>query len=430
MAQPTRRIFAGTLLASATAEFLEPVRAAAAGTKPVRITGVDAFRLDIPTKGTPLEDVTKGRPNRASVVKVETDAGVRGYSFGGTQADLDRVVRPMLVGRDLFAIDPLLKDGGRGISLGSVGGTLTTSNFASIGFGAVEHALWDAIGKIAGLPVHRLVGGYNAITAIKAYPTYVWPGRSDQTQVSYKQMADLSLKVKKAGYKGIKFRCWRPNPMDDVDACGEISAAVGPDFAIMWDRTADWAGWVWDYETALKVCRGMEKNHAYWVEEPFARTDLLSAKRLRQEVDIFITGGNGIVSLDEAREMLVAEAFDIVQPDAVAAGGILPNVKLGHLCEAFHTPVTLHGAMGLRLDAPLQISSAIGAPWQEFALVNPPLLPEEEWMAAAKVLDRKETFVVKDGEIQIPQGPGLGMDVNEEAIEQYRAASEPRPAHP
>jgi D-galactarolactone cycloisomerase len=313
-----------------TAALLEPLRAVAQAAKPVRIKNIDIFAIEIPTAGTPLEEETRGRPSRTSVIKVETDAGVSGYSFAGAPADLlDSVFRPIFVGKDLFAIDQLLREGGRGLSIGPVGGGLAISNSASMRFGAVEHAIWYAIGKIARQPVCRLVGGYKSKASVKVYVTTVWPGRTDQTHVSYKQEAEWALKLKNAGYKGIKLRSWRPNPMDDVEACGEIRAAVGPDFAIMWDRTADWAGWVWDYSTALKVCRGMEKYLGHeddWMEEPFSRVDLLSPRRLRQEVQILITGGNGIVGLDDAREFLVAEAFDILQPDCVTSGGILTNV--------------------------------------------------------------------------------------------------------
>jgi D-galactarolactone cycloisomerase len=396
--------------------------------KPVRITNVDIFSIEIPTKGTALEERARGKPRRTSVIRLETDVGVHGHSFAGVRADLlDKIFRPMLVGKDLFAIDDLLKQSGRGLSIGPVGGGLAISNLASVRFGAVEHAVWDAIGKIANQPVHRLLGGYRSKSSIKVYVTTVWPGKSDQTHVSYKQQADWALKLKRAGYKGMKLRSWRPNPMDDVDACGEIRAAVGPDFAIMWDRTADWAGWVWDYETALKVCRGMEKylgNEDDWMEEPFSRVDLLSARRLRREARILITGGNGIVGLDDAREFLMADAFDILQPDGVTSGGILTNVKIGILCEAFHTPVTLHGTgADLSLAGWLQASAAIGTPWQEIAVGfgSSPLLPEEGWSHLSKLVKRPEVFVVREGEIQVPTSPGLGLELNEDALEHYRA---------
>jgi L-alanine-DL-glutamate epimerase-like enolase superfamily enzyme len=96
--------------------------------------------------------------------------------------------------------------------------------------------------------------------------TVVWRGRQDQTHVSYQEEAEHAVKLKKAGYRGIKFRAWRTKPMDHVDEAGVVRDAVEPDFAIMFDRTADWAGWVWDLETAVKVCRSMEKHDVLWIE--------------------------------------------------------------------------------------------------------------------------------------------------------------------
>jgi hypothetical protein len=89
----------------------------------------------------------------------------------------------------------------------------------------------------------------------------------------------------------MKIRAWRPNPLDDVEACRVIKKAVGPDFALMYDRTAVRPGWVWDYPTALKVARGLEREGAYWLEEPFDGYDLQGPARLAAEVDIPITGG-------------------------------------------------------------------------------------------------------------------------------------------
>jgi L-alanine-DL-glutamate epimerase-like enolase superfamily enzyme len=87
----------------------------------------------------------------------------------------------------------------------------------------LEHALWDAIGKIAGQPVWRLLGGPRA--SLKTYVTVVWRGNADQSQVAYRDQADFALRLKKAGFAGMKIRAWRPDPMHDVEACGEIRAA-------------------------------------------------------------------------------------------------------------------------------------------------------------------------------------------------------------
>jgi L-alanine-DL-glutamate epimerase-like enolase superfamily enzyme len=76
--------------------------------------------------------------------------------------------------------------------------------------------------------------------------------------------------------------------------------------------------------------------------------------------------------------------------------------------------------MGVSLAGWLQANAAIGGAWQELAIITPPLLPEEQWRPALKVLNSKSVLAFRDGEILVPQGPGLGLDVNEEAVEEYR----------
>jgi len=76
--------------------------------------------------------------------------------------------------------------------------------------------------------------------------------------------------------------------------------------------------------------------------------------------------------------------------------------------------------MGLRLAGWLQASAAIGAEWQEFAIITPPLMPEEQWSPALKVLNTPTMFSVRDGYVEVPELPGLGLDVNREAVASYR----------
>jgi L-alanine-DL-glutamate epimerase-like enolase superfamily enzyme len=399
VASSSRRTFLAASGAVASA-LTGPVRLAAAAAGPVRIKNIEIFPIEIPI---PQEELEMGKYARNTFFEVETDVGVRGWCFdrGTDYRVLDRDIRPALVGKDLFAIEQHLKAG-----LGRWGG--------------VEQAIWDAIGKIAGQPVYRLLGGSKS--RLKVYLTCVWRGKADQSQVLYKDQAEIALKIKKAGFSGLKIRAWRPNPTDDADACGEIRAAVGPDFSIMVDRTADLNG-LWDYSTALRVARALEKHTVAWLEEPFARDDFFSSARLAREVDIRISGGERFQGLDAYRECLVHGTYDILQPDVVICGGILTVRKIAALTEAFHKPVTLHGSMGLRLAGWLQASAAIGAEWQELAIITPPLMPEEQWSPALKVLNAGSLFTIRDGYIEVPQTPGLGLDVNREAVAQYRVAN-------
>jgi D-galactarolactone cycloisomerase len=398
MGYSTRRRFLGGLMAAA---ILAPVRALAVSVKPVTIRGVDIFPTEIPVSAAEHD---AGVDHRFTVVRVETDAGVRGYSFAGpTSPQALPEVRAILAGQDLFAIERHLASG-------------------LIRWGGVEHALWDAIGRVAGQPVYKLLGG--KADRVKAYVTCVWKGKLDQSHVSYDDQAAMAVKLKRAGYKGMKIRAWRPNPMDDVAACRVIKQAVGPDFAVMFDRTAhrpeDVGQRVWDYETGRRVARGLQEAGAGWLEEPFARDDYLSPARLAAEMDLPITGGEGYVGLDGFRECVSHKTYDILQPEGSGCGGILTCVKVAALAQAFQLPCILHGSMALRVAGWLQATLAFGAPWQELALVAPPLLPDEQWAPGLKVLKSPKVFAIEDGMIAAPEYPGLGLDVDEEALARVR----------
>ena len=385
---------AGTFLSAA-------YQAVAEAARPVRITAIDAFPIRIPI---PEAEKALGKMNEYTVVRVDTDAGVRGYSFAGVdRAVLGSEIRPAFVGKDLFAMERHIRAG------------LTR-------WGGLEHAMWDAIGRIAGQPVYRLLGG--ARSSLKVYLTCVWPGNPDQSHVSYEEQAAMAYTIKQAGFKGMKIRAWRPNPLDDAEACREIRAAVGPDFAIMFDRTAHAPQRVgqeiWDYQTGLRVARAMEKHGAYWLEEPFARDDFLSPARLAREVDIPITGGEGYRGLAPFRECLINQSYDILQPEGMGSGGIFICRKVATLAQAYGVRCVLHGTMGLRLPGWLQASAAIGAEWQEVALIWPPLLPEEQWEPGLQVLNSPRFLSFHNGELQLPDLPGIGLDVNEDALEKFR----------
>ena len=400
--------------AGAVQTLLAPVQATAADVKPIRIRTIETFNIEIPASKTEVE---AGVMNRVSVTRVVTESGVRGYSFGGpgdggfrpggrgtasaARAGTFPQIRDALVGADLFAVEEHLNKG-------------------LLNWGGIEEAIWDAIGKAAGQPVYRLLGGSK--TSIPVYITAVWRGNMDQSQVPIKDQATYARRLKEAGFTGFKMRIFRPNFMDDVESCAGVISTCGkaPGFKTMVDRTAHIPGKVWDYATALAAAQALQDVGVYWLEEPFARDDFESAARLAREVDIPITGGEGFRGLDPFREALVHQTYDILQPDLRNVGGLLTTCKVAAMCEAFHKPCIGHGSFGLGVVGRIQAHAAWGAPLEEFALATPPLLPQEQWAPAAKILHSRELFTFRNGEVQVPQAPGLGLELDEEAIEHYK----------
>lgn len=380
---------------------LTAVRKLRAAVKPVRISGVDAFEIEIPV---PDAEKKAGVQYRFAVAKVMTDAGISGYSFAGPPASALNDVRSIVVGADLFDVEGMLR---RGLNH----------------YAGVEHAVWDAIGGIANQPVYKLLAGPR--DRLKAYLTCVWSGPADQSHVPPKDQVAMALKIQKAGFNAMKIRIWRPNPMDDVEVCRQILEATGPGFRLMVDRTAQMPvsmanQQVWNFETGLKVARALEQVGVYWLEEPFHRDDYESPAKLAGMVDILITGGEGYSSLEPYKQCLIHRSYDIVQPDPRQAGGILMCRKVAALAESFHVPAIPHGYIGLPLAGWFQAALAMGSEYQEVTMVSPPLLPEEQWAPGLKVLKTGKMFTFEDGEILAPELPGLGLDVDEDAIERYR----------
>jgi D-galactarolactone cycloisomerase len=168
------------------------------------------------------------------------------------------------------------------------------------------------------------------------------------------------------------------------------------------------------------VARGLQAAGAYWLEEPFAREDYEGPAKLAAAVDIPITGGEGYQGLEPFRQCATHRTYDILQPDGRNCGGIWNCRKVGAIAEAFQFRCILHGTMSLLLGGWVQATLANGSEWQEVALITPPLMPEEQWAPAMKVLRQDRMFNIRDGVLYAPESPGLGFEVNADALRQYR----------
>lgn len=370
----------------------------------IRITDIESFTVQIPPEGgKPDPDVVYRYP----VIRVRTDAGITGTSFLGIPPDvLNNWVKPTLVGDDLFAVDRHLN------RLQMERGESGVQSWSG-----VEHAMWDAIGRAVGRPVAELFGGYRK--RLRVYRTCVFHGKQDQSDVPYETQANYALHLKKSGYTAMKVRAWRPQPIDDADMVGVVRSAVGNDFEIMLDRTAVRPGWVWDYPTALKVARGLEKHRAYWLEEPFNGYDLYGPARLAAEVDIRITGGELGNSIYHFMQFLTHKTYDIVQPDTRICGGIWIARKIAILADSFGVPCIQHGNSALTLAGYVQAACAMpNCEWQE--IIGGPNLPEEQWAPAVKLLRTPHVFQIERGYVLLPELPGLGLDINEDALKEFR----------
>ena len=340
--------------------------------------------------------------NRLNLVILETDEGITGYSagpaFGEEAAKLGELVAPFLVGRDPFNVEEIVN-------------ILRTATYLGQRIWYIEPALWDIIGKAAGQPVYRLLGGYR--DRIKAYAS-TGELRGVEERLEYVQ------EVRAMGFQAVKLRFHSPDWRDDLEVARAVRERF-PDMGIMVDANMGWrvAGMgeapKWDLATAVRVARELEELGALWLEEPLDKHDYQGYRLLRQRVNIPLAGGEMNQDLHEFRELVCQGCLDILQPDATLSGGILMARKIAGLAEAHNlefAPHTWTNGLGLAIN--LQVMGAVpGCEWAEYPYEPP------GWTPGARDFLLKEPIQVRDGYIQIPQGPGLGVKIDPEAVAEY-----------
>jgi D-galactarolactone cycloisomerase len=279
------------------------------------------------------------------------------------------------------------------------GGTLTHT------ISGIDIAMWDILGKVTGQPVGRLLGGRYR-ERVRSYASLLM--REPEA------LADHLRAIRAQGFKAFKIG-WGPfgrqsNALDEqiVRAARE---AVGTDVLLMVDAGASDAFWPHEYKWAARTTRMLAEFDVYWFEEPLPPDNLRDYVLLRQNSPLPIAGGEVLTRRQSFIPWLEQGALDIVQPDVTKVGGISEERHIAWMAEEHGVRFIPHGwntALGLAAD--LQLASASrNTDLVEYLTGSPFIddLVETKWR-----LDG-------DGMLAIPQGPGLGISLDLDAVERH-----------
>jgi L-alanine-DL-glutamate epimerase-like enolase superfamily enzyme len=330
-------------------------------------------------------------------VKIDTDVGVSGIAgreFSGAEEQTVARIATYLLGEDPLRLQ---KHAGTLRHLWPYFG-------AAVWF--VELALWDIMGKVAGLPVFRLLGN-----AHDALPVYASTGQNRTPA----QRADDVRRLRDEGFGAVKLRIHNDRLVDDLAQVAVAREAVGDDMAIIVDANqADVAeaplpGPHWSYHRALETARALSDYGVTWLEEPLPRHAYPELRRLHAASPIPIAGGENNQGFMEFQRLLVDGCYDILQPDVTLCGGLLDLHALGIMANAAGVLVTPHAwgeplgmVANLHFAASLQRTTYFEFPH------DPPAFP-----ASAYQQTLKEPLAVKDGIVHVPQGPGFGVELQD-----------------
>ncbi len=339
------------------------------------------------------------------VVEVVTSDGVVGFGealarrgAAGYARLIEEVLGPRLIGKDPADRRAHWKAMRAALS-GRPGGQLVEA------IAGIDIALWDIAGKQAGLPVHKLLGGIGR-TQLAAYASSInW---LDDATVEAEVTAAL-----KAGFREIKVKLGHPLK-DAIARARFIRKLAGDDIALYVD-----ANWAYDVDDALIVGRALADLGYGFFEEPIAPHDREGYRRLAQHLPIRLAAGESDYVASEALIMLQDRSLGLIQPDVTRSGGITETWRIAELAAAFNTAYAPHvGWSGaICVAASLQLAAAAES-FRTFEC----MVYENPLRDAFTHPVVGEGFQLTDGKLAVPQGPGLGIEIDRDALKRFRIA--------
>ena len=332
-----------------------------------------------------------------NVVKIDTDEGVTGLGLcGGVQGaeEIGRSIlehlRQFVIGQDPFDNERIWDDmwqpklvGRRGITTRVISG--------------IDIAIWDIKGKVANRPLYKLLGGFT-----DKVPVYIAGGYYEEGKGLEELAAEMEESVS-MGARAIKMKIGGAPINEDVERVRVVREAVGPTVKVMVD-----ANCAYRYYEAIEIARKMEKYDIFWFEEPVNPDDYEGHRLIAQSTIIPVATGENEYTRYGFRDLIENRCAAIIQPDALIMGGITEFMKVAALTQAHDLPIAPHGNQ----DVHVHLVSAI-----------PNGLTVEYYRGSTDPMwDKmfKETLQVEDGHVSPPDRPGIGIELNDEALAPHR----------
>ena len=338
-----------------------------------------------------------------TLIAVFTDEGITGWGSAFTNDALVRgalhVLEPLYLGENPLEPERVSEKLHANTFWMGRGGSITHA------LSGIDIAMWDILGKATGQPVGRLLGG--------RYRERVRPYAS-LLMCDPPALAEQLAAVRAQGFRAFKIG-WGPFGRDSF-ALDEVIVraareAVGPESLLMVDAGASDAFWPQGYKWAVRTARMLADYDVYWFEEPLRPDNLNDYVLLRNASPVPIAGGEVLTRRQSFTPWLQQRAFDIVQPDVTKVGGISEERRIAWMADEYGVRFIPHGwntALGLAADLHLAAANP-HTDLVEYLTGSPYIddLVEARWK-----LD-------SEGMLAVPDGPGLGISLNMDAVEKH-----------
>ena len=342
-------------------------------------------------------------------VKVETDEGLTGVSevrmnnrTDALVAYIDGAKRRHVIGSDPFNTEDLYQRLFRD-DYGRAGEIVAT------GISVIEIACWDIIGKAVNQPVYRLLGGA-CREKIKAYANGWY-----RVERSPEEFHTAAKRVLEKGYRALKFDPFGAGyyelsyeeKLKSVELVEAVRDAVGPDVEILVEMHGRFSPYM-----AIEISAELEKFQPSWVEEPVPPDNIAALAKASEKINLPVATGERLHNKYEYRELINLQAADILQPDITQTGGFLETKKIAAMGDMCYMTVAPHNVGG-----PVSTATAL-----HFAACTTNFKIQEHFNDFSEAWVKEAATgcpEVIDGYFSLPNGPGLGMALNEDLIAEH-----------
>ena len=335
--------------------------------------------------------------NLLNIVVIDTDGDIQGIGIAGGMEQSPAVGAAFVeyFKQGLLGADPLDNErlwhsmwrpkliGRRGISTRILGG--------------IDIALWDIKGKVAGLPVWKLLGGFT-----DKVDTYIAGGYYEEGKGLAELAAEMHANVE-LGARAVKIKIGAVPINEDVERVRVCRETIGPDVRLMVD-----ANNAYRHYQAIEFARKTEKYDLFWFEEPVEPDDYAGQREITRATTVPIAAGENEYTRYGFRDMITNRVVDILQPDALILGGITEFMKVAALAQSHDMDIAPHGAQEVHIHLVAAIPNGLILEYYRDT-VNP--MHGKTW---------KHHLKIDNGYVYAPNLPGLGLEPRWEELERWR----------
>ncbi len=341
---------------------------------------------------------------KSGILRIGTDIGLTGeYPVGSPDraAQQLRGISHYLKGRNPLERERIYNDLKRG---------LRHTDRTAISM--IDVALWDLAGKMQDLPIWRLLGGYK--TRLPAYAS-TYHGDENGGLSTPEAFADFAERCADLGYPAFKIHGWGNGPIQrEVAAVHAVGRRVGDRMDLMIDPACEYETWA----AALKVGRACDEEGYFWLEDPYkdGGVSIFGNRKLREKIRTPLLMTEHIFGLEQHVDFIVNFGTDFVRTGVYEDGGITGAMKVAHAAEGFGLDVEFHGGGPAHRHC---IAAVRNTNYYEMGLVNPKVERTKPPIYPPEYLDELEN-IDADGCVAVPQGPGLGADLDWDFINAHQ----------